>query len=163
MNRLGNNKYPPSTIPDREDYVVEFVHDDPLKAMNWTASKRHWIAVIVCFGTFVATLDSAIFAPGAVQASSNFSVGQEVGKLGTSLFVLGFAAGPGIWAAWCELMGRRWPLTVGMFGCSIFSLAAATCKDIQTLIICRFFSGVFGASPLCVSIATVEVVKLESY
>ena len=47
-------------------------------------------------------------------------------------------------------MGRRWPLCIGMLGCSIFSIGSATAKDIQTLIICRFFAGVFGASPLCV-------------
>ena len=37
-----------------------------------------------------------------------------------------------------------------MIGCSIFNIGSATAKDIQTLIICRFFAGVFGASPLCV-------------
>ena len=37
-----------------------------------------------------------------------------------------------------------------MLGCSIFSLGSAAAKDIQTLIVCRFFAGVFGASPLCV-------------
>jgi DHA1 family multidrug resistance protein-like MFS transporter len=37
-----------------------------------------------------------------------------------------------------------------MLGCSIFNVGSAAAKDIQTLIICRFFAGVFGASPLCV-------------
>ena len=70
--------------------------------------------------------------------------------LGTSLFVLGFAAGPVIFAPGSELIGRRWPLCIGMAGSSIFTIGAATSKDIQTLIICRFFAGLFGASPLCV-------------
>jgi MFS transporter, DHA1 family, multidrug resistance protein len=37
-----------------------------------------------------------------------------------------------------------------MLGLSIFTIGSATAKDIQTLIICRFFAGVCGASPLCV-------------
>jgi DHA1 family multidrug resistance protein-like MFS transporter len=37
-----------------------------------------------------------------------------------------------------------------MFGCSVFTIGSATAKDIQTLVITRFFAGVFGASPLCV-------------
>lgn len=55
-----------------------------------------------------------------------------------------------IWAPSSEFMGRRWPLCIGMLGCSIFNVGSAAAKDIQTLIICRFFAGVFGASPLCV-------------
>lgn len=55
-----------------------------------------------------------------------------------------------IWAPSSELIGRRWPLCLGMIGCSIFTIGSATAKDIETLVICRFFAGVFGASPLCV-------------
>ena len=98
----------------------------------------------------MASFDSALFAAGSAQASKEFSVSDEVGILGTSLFVLGFASGPLIWAPSSELIGRRWPLCIGMFGSSIFSIGAAASKDLQTLIICRFFAGVFGASPLCV-------------
>lgn len=55
-----------------------------------------------------------------------------------------------IWAPASEVVGRRWPMLLGMFGDSIFVIASATSKDIQTLIICRFFSGVFGASQLSI-------------
>ena len=48
---------------------------------------RLWISIIVCYGTFVATFGSAVFAPGSKQASQEFGVGEEVGLLGTSLFV----------------------------------------------------------------------------
>jgi hypothetical protein len=48
---------------------------------------RLWISIIVCYGTFVATFGSAVFAPGSKQASREFGVGEEVGLLGTSLFV----------------------------------------------------------------------------
>lgn len=37
-----------------------------------------------------------------------------------------------------------------MFGGAIFTIASAVAKDIQTLIICRFFAGMFGASQLSV-------------
>jgi DHA1 family multidrug resistance protein-like MFS transporter len=43
--------------------------------------------MIACYGTFVATFGSAVFAPGSKQASEEFGVGEEVGLLGTSLFV----------------------------------------------------------------------------
>jgi len=98
----------------------------------------------------VASLNSAIFAAGEPYAKEEFGVGRVVAALGTSLFVLGFAFGPIIWAPGSELIGRRWPLCVGLLGSSIITIGSATSKDIQALIICRFFAGLFAASPLCV-------------
>ena len=91
---------------------------------------------------------SAAFAPAADGAGEAFGFGEEVGALGTTLYVLGFSAGPTIWAPGSELYGRRPPLLIGMFGFSIFSIACATSKDTQTVMICRFFSGFFAASPV---------------
>ena len=42
------------------------------------------------------------------------------------------------------------PLVLSMFGFTIFSIGTATAKDLQTVLICRFFAGFFGASPLAV-------------
>ena len=74
----------------------------------------------------------------------------EVGILGLSLYVLGFACGPILWAPLSELKGRKLPLTLAMFGFSIFSIGSAVGKDLQTVLICRFFGGVFGSCPLAV-------------
>jgi DHA1 family multidrug resistance protein-like MFS transporter len=37
-----------------------------------------------------------------------------------------------------------------MFGFSIFQVAVATGKDLQTVLLSRFWGGFFGASPLAV-------------
>jgi DHA1 family multidrug resistance protein-like MFS transporter len=74
----------------------------------------------------------------------------EVGLLGLSLYVFGFATGPVIWAPLSELQGRRLPIVVSMFGFTIFQFAVAAAKDLQTVLICRFFGGFFGACPLTV-------------
>jgi DHA1 family multidrug resistance protein-like MFS transporter len=42
------------------------------------------------------------------------------------------------------------PLVIGSFGFSIFNIAVAVGKDLQTVLICRFFAGFFGACPLTV-------------
>ena len=77
--------------------------------------------------------------------------------------MLGFSSGPLIWAPGSELIGRRWPLIVGMLGSSIFTIGSAAARDIQTLIICRFFAGIFGASPLCVVPAVLSDVYSDVY
>ncbi|OJI88405.1 hypothetical protein ASPTUDRAFT_134689 [Aspergillus tubingensis CBS 134.48] len=148
---MGQGKAFPPPLPNREDYVVDFDGpDDPQHPLNWPLFTKTLISTIACFGTFIPSFASGVFAPGSAAAAKSFNVGSEVGILGTSLFVLGFAAGPVIWAPASELFGRRWPLTLGILGGAVFTIASAVAKDIQTLIICRFFAGMFGASPLAV-------------
>ncbi|KAL2832499.1 bicyclomycin resistance protein [Aspergillus cavernicola] len=148
---MGAGKTLPPPLPDSNDYVVEFNGpNDPTHPLNWRFPVKLYTSLIVCFGTLTASFASAIFAPGTTAASKAFGVSSEVGRLGTTLYVLGFAFGPLVWAPASELVGRRWPLTIGMLGGAIFTVASAVAKDTQTLIICRFFAGVFGASQLSV-------------
>ncbi len=75
---------------------------------------------------------------------------EEVADLTTTLFLLGYGVGPSIWAPMSELLGRKMPLLISMFGFSIFAVGSAVAKDAQTHFICRFFTGVFGSSPVAV-------------
>lgn len=49
-----------------------------------------------------------------------------------------------------ELRGRKLPLLISMFGFGVFAAGSATAKDLQTLMLCRFFMGVFGSCPVAV-------------
>lgn len=102
------------------------------------------------FTTLTAAFTSSIFSAGTASIAVEFGVSSEVGLLGVSFYVLGFAFGPSLWAPFSELRGRRLPLVISMFGFSIFTIACATGKDLQTILICRFFAGFFGACPLAV-------------
>ncbi|KAJ5629226.1 hypothetical protein N7528_002883 [Penicillium herquei] len=148
---IGEAKLLPPTLPSLDDYAVTFDGpDDPTHPYNWKLSIKLLTAIISCSGTFVVTLTSGILAPGIDIASKEFDVGSEVGTLSTSLYVLGFACAPMIWAPGSELYGRKWPLTIAMLAGGIFTIGSAASKDIQTLIICRFFTGMCGASQLAV-------------
>jgi len=150
---FGAGKSYPPPLPEREEYVVEFDgHDDPLHAMNWPLRKKLATAAMLGFTTLTAAFGSSIFSAATGAIMQHFGVGSVVATLGTSFYVLGFATGPILWAPLSELKGRRFPLVVASFGFSIFNLAVATGKDLQTVLICRFFSGFFGACPLtCVA------------
>lgn len=148
----GGKPYPPP-LPAREEYVVEFDGvDDPLHAQNWPLKRKLFIGVILGYTTLTAAFGSSIFSAATREVAVIFGVSTEVGVLGVSLYVLGFATGPILWAPFSELKGRRLPLVLGSFGFSIFSIAVAVGKDLQTVLICRFWSGFFGACPLaCVA------------
>jgi DHA1 family multidrug resistance protein-like MFS transporter len=102
------------------------------------------------FTTLTAAFASSIFSAAIAPVSKEFRIGSVTGTLGVSLYVLGFATGPTLWAPFSELLGRRLPIIIAMFGFSIFQIAVAVGKDIQTIMICRFWGGFFGACPLSV-------------
>ncbi|PTU21227.1 hypothetical protein P175DRAFT_0509698 [Aspergillus ochraceoroseus IBT 24754] len=146
----AGKEYPPS-LPDPETFVVEFDGaDDPLHPYNWTLLRRICLVCILCFGTFVGSFTSAVFSAAIGPISEEFHIAREIASLGVTLFVLGFAAGPTIWAPASELIGRRWPLSIGIFGCGIFTVACATANDVQTIMLTRFFAGLFAASPISI-------------
>ena len=97
-----------------------------------------------------ASFGSSIFSAATRAVGVEFGASPDVSLLGVSLYVLGFATGPTFWAPLSELKGRRLPLVISMFGFSIFNIANATAKDLQTVLITRFFGGFFGACPLAV-------------
>lgn len=73
---------------------------------------------------------------------------QELSILGISLFVVGFAVGPLLWAPMSESFGRQ-KLYVGTYGALVvFNAAAAGVPDFPGLVVLRFFAGAFGSSPL---------------
>lgn len=105
---------------------------------------------MLAYTSLVSTFGSSIFADATTSLSSIYHVSTEVTLLGLSLYVLGFATGPICWAPLSELRGRKLPIIIGMTGLTLFQFAVATSKDLQTVLICRFFAGFFGACPLAV-------------
>ncbi|KAL6852911.1 hypothetical protein ACO1O0_007459 [Amphichorda felina] len=148
---FGAGKPYPPPLPEREEYVVEFDGlKDPLHSQNWPLRKKMLTAAMLGYTTMTSAFTSSVFSSATSVVAMEYGVGQEVGLLGTTFYVLGFAFGPTLWAPLSELKGRRLPLVLAMFGFSVFSIGCATGKDIQTILICRFFSGFFGACPLAV-------------
>ena len=146
----GGKEYPP-LLPEREEYVVEFSgHDDPTHPQNWTTKRKMIIFTLLVFNSLTATFASAVFSPAGTTVGTRFGVNQPTVTLGTSLFVLGYAVGPLFWAPLSELYGRRLPVISASTGFGIFMIAVAVAKDIQTILICRFFAGLFGSCALTI-------------
>lgn len=79
-----------------------------------------------------------------------FGVSSEVAILSTALFVLGFAVGPMAFGPASEVIGHKYPMTLGVFVFAIFAIPVAVAKNAATIFICRFIAGVFGAAPLAI-------------
>ena len=131
------------------DVLVDFDGpDDPLRPLNWPLRKKVITTALYGFTTAGATLSSSIYASGIQQVSHRFDVGREVSTLGTTLFLFGLGIGPLVWAPLSEVYGRKQAVLTPYFLAAIFSIASGAAKDIQTVLITRFFTGIFSSAPV---------------
>jgi MFS transporter, DHA1 family, multidrug resistance protein len=124
--------------------------DDPENPMNWARGWKWLYTVVLGMMTFCITFASSVFSTATVVTAKLFGVSLEVMTLGTSFFVLGFAVGPLVWGPMSELFGRKKPLFIGFFIFAIFQIATAVAQNLYTIMLTRFFGGVFGSAPLAV-------------
>lgn len=150
--RMGNNKELPD-LPHspKKSFVVEFDGpNDPMHPHNWPFIKKFRGCASLGMTTMIVAWGSAIFATAVPEISLTYNISQVVATLGMSLYILGFAGGPVVWGSLSELYGRKRPILISQFGFIVFTFATATAKDIQTIMICRFFSGFIGSAPFSV-------------
>ncbi|CAI7598312.1 unnamed protein product [Penicillium discolor] len=131
------------------DVIVDFDGpDDPYRPLNWSFRKKAITTVLYGLTTMGATWASSIYSTGQAQISEEFGISSEVATLGTSLLLFGLGLGPLLWAPLSELYGRKTAVLPPYFLAAIFSFATATAKDVQTIMITRFFTGFFGSAPV---------------
>ncbi|ROW15670.1 hypothetical protein VPNG_02144 [Cytospora leucostoma] len=131
-----------------DPYVVAWLEDDPVNPMNYPAAHKWFITALEAIATLAVAFVSSAFSGGIIEIMIEFGVVEIIATLGISLFVLGFAIGPLIWAPLSELYGRQY-LFFGTYALlTAFNAGAAGSQNLATLIILRFFAGSFGSSPL---------------
>ncbi|RAH57334.1 MFS multidrug transporter [Aspergillus piperis CBS 112811] len=139
--------YPGSGTED-DPYCVSWIPNDPRDPMNFTNSKKWLITGLVASSTLGVALVSSAFTGGSSAIMAEYDVSHEVVTLGVSLFVLGFAIGPLLWAPLSEVFGRQKFFITTYGAMSFFNAAVTGSQNIQTILVLRFFAGAFGASPL---------------
>ena len=133
---------------EEDPYVVEWIPNDPRNPMEFNTSLKWMYTVTVAFATFAVSLSSSAYAGSINEVVTDLDASEEVATLGVSMFVIGFAVGPLLWAPLCELIGRQIVFLITFLALSLFCAGAAGSQNIWTLIILRFFAGSFGSSPL---------------
>ncbi|TFB04787.1 hypothetical protein CCMA1212_002927 [Trichoderma ghanense] len=129
-------------------YLVEFLPGDRWNPMTFKDSFKWTITLIQASATLSVSFASSAYSGGVSEIIREFNISSEVAILGVSLFVLGFAIGPLLWAPLSELYGRQKTFFISYMALAAFSAGAAGSQNMATLIILRFFAGAFGSSPL---------------
>lgn len=124
-----------------EDGYVNFDLDDMDNPRNWS-SPRRW--VITATATLLAT--NANFASAAPSAcieslSAHFGVSELAAGLVTTMFLLGFCAGPLLLAPLSEFYGRQRIFYKTFLGYIAFNFMCAWAPNFGTLLVGRFITG----------------------
>ncbi|ATY58344.1 Major facilitator superfamily general substrate transporter [Cordyceps militaris] len=123
--------------------------DDPHNPYNWKSWVKVFNCVLISALTFVTPLASSMFAPGVPSLMREFkSSSAELAAFCVSVYILGFAAGPMIFAPLSELYGRTRVYHIANVGFIAFIIGCALAPSLNALIVFRFLSGVFGSCPI---------------
>lgn len=133
---------------DDDPFIVDYLPNDRQDAMKFSKGRKWTIAVLQSLSTFAVTFASSVYASGIEGVMQRFDVSREVATLGLSLFVLGFALGPLIWAPLSEVYGRKSILVISYTAYTALSVAAACAPNITALLVLRFFASAFGSSSM---------------
>lgn len=156
--------------------------DDPDNPMNWSAIRRSvniGIMALMTFTTYVteyiyicvlsniALMETNDWCYARPLASSMLSLGvdrvlseyhnsnSDLAALVVSIYVLGFAFGPLIFAPLSEIYGRRICYSVSNIFYLVFTITCAVATSIPMLIVVRFLAGSFGATALAIGGGTI--------
>ena len=146
---IGQFNHPLEDVKTTVDVLVDFEGpDDPYRPVNWPMKKKIIATTLYGLTTMVATWASATYSAGQRQVAQEFNIGMQTATLGTTLFLIGFGIGPLLWAPLSEVFGRKNAVLPPMFIAACFAFGTAAAKDVQTIMITRFFSAFFASAPV---------------
>ncbi|ESU10330.1 hypothetical protein FGSG_02966 [Fusarium graminearum PH-1] len=103
---VENHQYPGcGTFED--PFVVNWIPDDTGNPLNWDKWLKWAITMVSAATCFAVAFSSSAYTGTIMQLMIHFQASQTLVTAGVSLYVLGFAVGPLLWAPLCEIWGRQ--------------------------------------------------------
>ncbi|EKM53821.1 uncharacterized protein PHACADRAFT_211461 [Phanerochaete carnosa HHB-10118-sp] len=136
--------------------LVTFIPDDPEDPRNKPNWFKWYITAVCAFSVVEVAFASAVVTGDFDGLMEEFHKGDVVVALSVTLMVCGFGIGPLFWSPLSELLGRRLLWVIPSLIYVIFIIPCAVAKNIQTLLICRFFCGIFASAPLTLAGGTIS-------
>ncbi|KAK8198669.1 hypothetical protein M8818_006536 [Zalaria obscura] len=145
-----HSNYIPGISSDNPNIVVWDGPDDPANPRNWPFTRKLLYTIVAGSMVFAVSFSSSVFAPAITSTAEIYGVSTYVTSLAISLHILGFAAGPCLFGPMSEVFGRTIPMWIGLCGLGIFQIPQALAGNLRTILVCRFFEGMFGSGVFAV-------------
>ncbi|KAK4499740.1 hypothetical protein PRZ48_007926 [Zasmidium cellare] len=149
MSRPLAKPYRSGEIKDNEapflsrDGYLDFSPDDIENPQNWSRLRKWYITSVCYLAVINATFASSSPTGCLLNLSESLHVSEEAGRLVVTLFLMGYVAGPLLWAPLSELYGRRW-IFYSTFICYFaFNFLCAFTPNFAGLLVGRFLTGTF--------------------
>jgi DHA1 family multidrug resistance protein-like MFS transporter len=131
-----------------ENGFLDFAPGDIENPKNWSAARHWYITVVAVLLVVNATFASSSPSGCLVSISRHFHVSEEAAGLVITLFLLGYCAGPLIFAPLSEFYGRRWVFYITFTSYLAFNFLCAFAPSFGALLVGRFLTGTFASAPL---------------
>lgn len=139
----------PGQGTEKSPYLVDFLPEDSYNPMTFAHGRKWMITIVHAWATLALAFASSAYSGGFTSLRHDFPhASQEIIILGVSMFVVGFALGPLLWAPASEIVGRQVIFFISYLALTAFNAGAAGAPSIGALIVLRFFAGAFGSSAL---------------
>ncbi|KAJ5101147.1 hypothetical protein N7456_007199 [Penicillium angulare] len=145
-------------------FEVKWKEGDPENPRNWSVWYRSFIVAALSFSTTVVVIYTTMYTSGVEGIQKTFNISSEIiVLLGLTTNLFGLAIGSVILSSLSEIYGRRYVYLVSatLFGLMVLPVALA--KNIETILICRFFAGFFGGAWIASAPGSVTDVADDQY
>ncbi|PYI03536.1 MFS general substrate transporter [Aspergillus sclerotiicarbonarius CBS 121057] len=138
------------------DYEVFWQPEDPKNPRLWPLWYKGVSVVTMSLGATVVSLFSTLYTSGIPGLEEEFHISKIVGLFGVFTYLLGMAIGTIVFAPLSEMVGRRPVYLVSMTVFLLLILPSALARNIEAILIGRFFGGLFGSAIMGNSPASVN-------
>ncbi|RFU71727.1 major facilitator superfamily transporter [Trichoderma arundinaceum] len=120
--------------------------DDSQNPQNFSSGHKWGLLALMAGITFVSPLASSMVSPAIEYVGADFGVTDEILlSLTVSIYLLGYAFGPLLFAPLSEIYGRRIVLSGANWFFVVWQIGCATAPNIACLIVFRLFAGIGGS------------------
>ncbi|RII22586.1 hypothetical protein CUC08_Gglean013500 [Alternaria sp. MG1] len=131
-----------------DEGLLEFGPNDIENPKNWSTARRWYITVVSVILVVNATFASSSPSGTLESLSTDLHVSTEAAGLVITLFLLGYCAGPLVFAPLSEFFGRRYIFYVTFTLYLAFNFLCAFTPNFGGLLVGRFLTGTFASAPL---------------
>lgn len=156
ISRLPSIQNPP-------DHEVFWKPEDPDNPRLWPLWYKGLSVVTISLGATVVSLFSTVYTSGIPGLQEEFHISKIVGLLGVFTYLLGMATGTLVSAPLSEVFGRRPVYLVSMGIFLLLVLPSALARNIEAILISRFFGGLFGSTIMGNSPASVNDIVSDKH
>ena len=131
-----------------KDGNLDFAPGDIENPKEWSTKRRWYCTVVavtlVCNATFASSSPS-----GCIRGiAEEFHVSEVAAGLVITLFLLGYVAGPLLFAPLSEFYGRRYVFYITFTLYNAFNFLCAFAPNFGSLLVGRLLTGTFASAPL---------------